>query len=152
MEFHFTETFHSYPVALISSAVGLFDELSEGLNAAQRALGALGPRPSGDPEGLRAMARAVRQEADTAASIGRLERSIPETIVFEGPAARRFDANAGEVAESLFVSQRMLDSAADAIEHAASRIAKAQADYDRTHNGLLGQVADLGRRLTHIVP
>jgi uncharacterized protein YukE len=130
--------------------VGLFDELSEGLNAAQRALGALGPRPGGDPAGLRALAEAVRQEADTAASIGRLERSIPDTLVFEGPAAKRFDANAADVAESLFVSQRMLDSAADAIEHAAAKIAKAQADYDRTHKGLLGQVADFGRKLTHI--
>jgi uncharacterized protein YukE len=132
--------------------MSLFDELNAGLQAAERALGALGPRPEGDPAALQALAGAVRQEADTVASIGRLERSIPETIVFEGPAARRFDANAAEVAESVFVAQRTLDAAADEIEQAARRIADAQADYDRQHTGLLGEVADLGRRLTHIDP
>jgi uncharacterized protein YukE len=132
--------------------MSLFDELNAGLQAAERALGALGPRPEGDPAALHALAGAVRQEADTVASIGRLERSIPETIVFEGPAARRFDANAAEVAESVFVAQRTLDAAADEIEQAARRIADAQADYDRQHTGLLGEVADLGRRLTHIDP
>lgn len=132
--------------------MGLFDELSAGLQAAERALGALGPRPDGDPAALHALAGAVRQEADTVASIGRLERSIPETLVFEGPAARRFDSNAAQVAESLFVSQRTLDSAADEIERAARKIAHEQAEYDRHHNGLLGQVADLGRRLTNIKP
>jgi uncharacterized protein YukE len=132
--------------------VSLFDELSAGLQAAERALGTLGPRPEGDPAALHALARAVRQEADTVASLGRLERSIPETVVFEGPAAQRFDANASQVAESLFVSQRTLDAAADEIERAARTIEHAQAEYDRHHKGLLGQVADFGRRLTHVKP
>jgi uncharacterized protein YukE len=132
--------------------VSLFDELSAGLQAAERALGALGSRPEGDPAALQALARAVRQEADTVASVGRLERAIPETIVFEGPAARRFDANSSQVAESVFVAQRTLDAAADEIEQAAHRIAHAQAEYDRQQKGLVGQVADLGRRLTHITP
>jgi uncharacterized protein YukE len=132
--------------------VGLFDDISASLQAAERALGALGPRPEGDPGALHALAGTVRQEADTVASIGRLERAVPETLVFEGPAARRLDANAADVAESLFVSQRTLDDAAAEIERAAHKIEHAQAEYDRHHRGLLGQVADLGHQLAKVKP
>ncbi len=132
--------------------MSLFDELSAGLHAAQRALAGLGPRPDGDPAALRALARTVRQEADNAATAGRLEASIPDTIVFEGPAARRLEANVGEVSESLFVAQRILDSAADAILREAREIAEAQAQHDRSRDSLLGQVADFGRRITSALP
>ncbi|MEA2149637.1 MAG: hypothetical protein QOD69_1467 [Solirubrobacteraceae bacterium] len=130
--------------------MGLIDDLGAGLHAAERALSALGPRPSGDAAALAALARAARQEADAAASLGRLEASIAATMVFVGPAARQFAGNADEVADALFTTQRMLDAAADAIEHAARAIAHAQAEHDRARNGLLGQIEELGRKLPHI--
>lgn len=130
--------------------MGLIDDIGAGLHAAERALSALGPRPGGDPAALSALARTVRQEADAAAALGRLEASIPSTMVFVGPAAREFAGNAQEVAQALFATQRMLDAAADAIESAARRIAHAQADHDRAHNGLMGQIKDLGHKLSHL--
>jgi len=132
--------------------VSLIDQLSAGLHEAQRAIAALGPRPKGDPAALRALAQTIRQEADTVATAGRLESSIPAALVFEGPAARRFGANAGDVAESLFVAQRLLDQAADTILREAGEIAEAQAAHDRAHEGLLGRIADLGRRLRSAPP
>jgi uncharacterized protein YukE len=130
--------------------MGLIDDLSAGLHAAERALSALGPRPSGDVAALTALAGTVRHEADAAASLGRLEASIPATMVFVGPAAREFAGNAHEVSEALFVTQRMLDSAAGAIEKAARDIAHAQAEHDRARHGLIGQIEELGRKLPHV--
>jgi hypothetical protein len=131
--------------------VSLLDDLNAGLHAAQRALGALGPRPNGDPGALLTLAGVVRQEADDAAGLGRLEASIPGSMVFAGPAASRFRANADDVAKSLVAAQRMLDEAADAIERKARDLAQAQADYDRRHHGLLGQIEDIAGKMP-IVP
>jgi hypothetical protein len=130
--------------------MGLIDDIGDGLRAAERALSSLGPRPKGDPAALAALARAVRREADAAASLGRLESAIPGTMVFVGPAARQFAANAHEVAEACFVTQRQLDAAADAIEKAAHDIADAQRQHDRARHGLMSTIKDLGSRLPHI--
>jgi uncharacterized protein YukE len=132
--------------------MGLIDDIGAGIHAAERAISALGPRPSGDPAALTALARAVRREADAATSLARLEISIPGTMVFVGPAAGQFAANAQQVADAAFATQRMLDAAADAIEKAARDIAHAQAEHDRAHRGLLGTIGELGRRLSHVSP
>jgi predicted phage gp36 major capsid-like protein len=92
----------------------------------------------------------MRQEADTVASIGRLESAIPESMVFRGPAASRFRANADEVAESLFVAQRILDAAAEDLERRARQIEHAQAEHDRARGGLLDDIADLSRQIARV--
>lgn len=130
--------------------MGLIDDLGAGLHAAEQALSALGARPGGDSAALSALARTVRHEADAAASLGRLEASIPATMVFAGPAARQFSDNSDQVATALFTTQRMLDAAADAIEKAARDIAHAQAEHDRARRGLIGQIKELGRELPHV--
>jgi uncharacterized protein YukE len=127
--------------------VGLVDDLRAAIGAAEGAIAGLGPRPSGDPGALEALARRVRSEADRAATAGRLERNVVPALDFEGPAAERFDVNAREVSESLFVAQRMLDDAADAIAREARRIETAQHEHDRAHRRLVAQLQDLGREI-----
>lgn len=128
------------------------DALSAGLQEAERALAGLGPRPPGDPAALRVVAKQVRREADATAAAGRLEVQIPGTMVFEGPAAQRFADNAQQIAESLFVAQRALDAAALDIERKAQQIATAQAAWDRSRTGLIGQVAAMARKLENAAP
>lgn len=122
-------------------------KLSDDLRMANARLAAVGPRAVGDPGALRSLAQRVRQEADTVAAGGRLQAAVPDGMVFEGPAARRLAANAGEVAESLFVSSRRLDHVADAIVQAAERLHDAQADHDRLLHTLTAERDAIQRRI-----
>lgn len=132
--------------------MNLIESLRTAIGAAEGAISALGPRPSGDVPGLRALAAKLRGDAADAAAAGRLQRGIAESVDYEGPAADRFAANAGDVTESLFVAQRMLDDAADEVERAATRIDNAQRDHDRARDRLLDQISDLGRQLGRALP
>ena len=131
--------------------MGLLDDLNGVINAAKRELGSLGPRPGGNPGELKQLAAVVRQEADNTAGLARLEAGIPSSMVFEGPAADRFGANAEQTASSLVRAQHLLDEAADAIERKANAIAQAQADYDRHHRGLLGKINDAVGQLPNVI-
>jgi hypothetical protein len=121
----------------------LRDELA-GVNAQIRVLG---PRPEGDPDALNRVAHAARQEAQTAASLGRLQAAVPREMVFESPGARRVVANIEDVSQSFFAGQQMLEQAAHMIRHKANEIRDAQADWDRAHGGLLARARDLEHRL-----
>ncbi|MEA2148664.1 MAG: hypothetical protein QOD69_494 [Solirubrobacteraceae bacterium] len=122
------------------------------LQSAMSALSGLGPRPQGDPEALWALARTLRQEADTAAALGRLERSVPDSMVFESRGARRLQANVAEVSESFFTGSRMIDEAADAIAREGHHIHDAQVAYDRSHRDLFAHVTDLEKKVREMKP
>jgi hypothetical protein len=117
------------------------------MRSAERALGGLGPRPEGDPEGLRHLASLVGTQADAAATAGRLEGGVAGSMDFEGPGSKRFAGNASDVAESLFVAQRILDAAAADLMHEARKIETAQHEHDRSSRDLRGQMDDLTRQI-----
>jgi hypothetical protein len=121
----------------------LRDELA-GVSAQIRALG---PRPQGDPDDLDRVAHAAREEARTAASLGRLQAGVPRELVFESPGARRLVANVQDVSQSFFAGQQMLEQAAHVIGHKADEIRDAQAAWDRAHTGLLARSGDIEGRL-----
>jgi uncharacterized protein YukE len=131
--------------------MGIVDDLRAGIAAAEGAIAGLGPRPQGNPGAMLALAHQVRAQADRAAAAGRLESRVMPSLVFEGPGAKRFAGNADEVAESLFVSQRMLDDAADAIIHEARRIERAQHEHERSNKRLRGQIEDLVHQVSRAV-
>lgn len=127
--------------------MGLLDDLQRGLDAVQRTLGALGPRPEGSPADLRSLASQLRAEVDAVNGAGRVARGIPGTLVFKGPAATRFRGHAGEVGESLFTIGRRLDGVIADLRSAANRIEQAQKEHDRNRASLESQVSEFVNRI-----
>lgn len=122
-------------------------DLQEDLRRVAGRIDALGSPPDGDPDALNRYAHALREEADTAASLGRLEAAVPGDMVFDSRGARRLAANVADVSESFFVAQRMLEQAAHTIRHKANELRDAQEEWARQRSRLDGLRADLEQRI-----
>jgi hypothetical protein len=117
------------------------------LRQCSRALADLGPRPAGEAAELLALSRSVRQEAETAAALGRQERAVPEAMVFESRGARRLTANVAEVADSFFVTNRRLEHVADALVREARQLEESQVAHDRRRRALQADIDLLRERI-----
>lgn len=124
------------------------DGLRNALGAAQRALAALGPRPEGDPAGIRQLAAAVRAEAEAAASAGSAAAAIPGSLVFSGPAATEFRGHANDVTTVINGAARRLAHLATELQTRAAKIQREQDEYDRSRKALEGRVRDIAARLS----
>jgi hypothetical protein len=122
-------------------------DLQAQLRAKRHALAELGPRPPGEGRELEELSRSVRQEAETAATLARRERAIPEPMVFESRGARRLATNVADVTESFAAGSRILDDVADTIARRAGLRHDEQVAYDRRHRELEADIEDLREKI-----
>jgi hypothetical protein len=119
------------------------DLLGAALSEAVTLLHGLGPRPSGDPHGIRELAKLCREEGGNIAASSRLTRSIPSQVVFVAPAAKEMDDYADATANTLSTQAHALSTMAGELSALAGRIEHAQEQHDSAKAKLASQVEDL---------
>ncbi|MBJ7473022.1 MAG: hypothetical protein JHD16_17085 [Solirubrobacteraceae bacterium] len=127
--------------------MSLFDELSGALSSIAGVLSALGPRPDGDPAGMRALARAIEAEAETVGTIASRAGGLPGEMVFVGPAASRFAGHASQVRGVVSSAAGQLERVAADVRRQAAQVERAQQEYDRARKGLEDKIQDLTAQL-----
>lgn len=127
--------------------MSLFDQLSSALNSAQHMLNGLGPEPKGDVAGMRALAKAIRAEAETVSTAGHAAGRLGRTVDFHGPAAQQFAGNAALVGGVIGIAVDQLEQAAQQVEREAAKIHREQEQWRRDRHRLEGAVASIAAQL-----
>lgn len=109
--------------------------------AARNVLRVLGGRPPGDPEALRAVARAFRQRAHELRAQTHRVDSASRHAVWEGPGADRMRARtAATVSEAHGREHQLIDLAAR-LDAGANDLAARQSQWDRRRWSLVREAA-----------
>ena len=127
--------------------MSLIDQLMGALASVQGTLTALGPEPKGDPAGMRALAKAIRAEAEAAAVGGSAAGALPGSLVFKGPAAGQLEFNAAMVSGAVSAAVVQLEGAAEQVEQEASKIERAQREWQANRTRLESQIASISQQI-----
>lgn len=127
--------------------MSILDDLTGALSSVANLISALGPRPAGDPGGMRDLARAIKAEGETVGTIGTRARGLPKEMVFVGPAATKFTGHAGEVGGVTSAAATRLIALAGDIVKDARRLQDAQDEYDRNRKGLESKLESLAAQV-----
>jgi hypothetical protein len=119
------------------------DLLGAALSEVETLLHGLGPRPTGDPHGIRELAKLCREEGSNVASSSRITRSIPSQVVFVAPAAKEMNDYADATANTLQTQAHALSGIAGDLSALAGRIEHAQEQHDHAKAKLASQVQDI---------
>lgn len=130
--------------------MSLFDELTGALGSVGGMLSALGPRPEGDPAGMRALAKAIEAEAETVGTIAQRAGGLPGELVFIGPAAQRFAGHASQVRGAASSASGQLEAVAADVRRQATQVERAQQEHDRNRKSLEGKLQDLTAELRNV--
>lgn len=93
----------------------------------------LGPRPIGDPDGMRRYARALRSSADYVATTADAANTSLLSATFEGPAGDRARERSERMRTRSHTRRDALALLADVVERAATEVQRAQHEWDRQH-------------------
>lgn len=127
--------------------MSLIDQLMGALASVQGTLSALGPEPKGDPAGMRALAKAIRAEADAAAAGASAAAALPRSLVFKGPAAGQLATNAAMVSGVASAAAAQLEDAAEQVDREARKIERAQREWRADRTRLEGQIASISQQI-----
>jgi len=131
--------------------MSLLDELKGALRSAQAACDAIGPKPIGEPDQIRACARLVRQQGDDVATAAARIGSIPAATDWQAPGADQLAVHAGSASREAKAAARELHEIADHLDREWQRVrdeqerwTTARQGFERKMNEIRGAIGRIG--------
>ena len=125
----------------------LLGSLQGELAGVRGVMGALGPRPKGDPDAILRVAGDVSDAAGVVATLGGATAGIPSGVVFVAPASAELGNYASAAARSMNAKAQKLISLSGDLTTRARQIERAQEEYDRERRALGNAIEDLVLRI-----